>query len=94
MTHLDDFGVNVAFLLGAVEDGLLYGPSRHQHQNQHRLLLPYAVCAVTRLQHTPRDSWCLRRATDFIIFENMIWWRKAQKREGWKAVIETLLRCT
>ncbi len=22
------------------------------------------------------------------------WWRKAQDRVGWKAVIETLLRCT
>lgn len=42
-THLDDFGVDVALLAGALQNGLLYGPGRRQHQHQHRLALPYAV---------------------------------------------------
>lgn len=53
--HLDDFGVDVALLLGAVQDGLFYGPCRHQHQHEHRLLLPYAVCAIPSLYPCPHS---------------------------------------
>ena len=53
--YLYDFGVDVALLLGPVQDGLLYGACAHEHQHQDIPLLPDAVCPILRLMGVMHD---------------------------------------
>lgn len=68
-SYLDDFGVNVTLLLGAIEDGLFDGPRSYQHQHQYCFLLPNAMRTIARLQNAHMTESGLRRAWQHISLE-------------------------
>lgn len=46
---MSDLGIDLPLLLGLIQDGLLNGASRHQHQHQYVALLADAVGTVLGL---------------------------------------------